>query len=66
MNQSKISQFNPTPVPNKPVYASLFDLIRSLSEKFENKLEDFLAENKLDESDKFLLFFKTNNFYRWQ
>lgn len=31
VNQSKISQFNPAPVPNKPVYASLFDLIRSLS-----------------------------------
>lgn len=31
VNQSKISQFNPTPVPNKPVFASLFDLIRSIS-----------------------------------
>ena len=31
VNQSKISAFNPAPVPNKPVYASLFDLIRSLS-----------------------------------
>jgi protein TIF31 len=31
LNQSKISQFNPAPVPNKPVYASLFDLIKSVS-----------------------------------
>ena len=34
VNQSKISAFNPAPVPNKSTYASLFDLIRTLSEKF--------------------------------
>lgn len=31
VNQSKISAFNPAPVPNKQVNVSLFDLIKSLS-----------------------------------
>lgn len=64
LNQSKISHFNPTPA-NRPTYPNLLDLIKSLSEKFQNRLEHFLSQNQLDDNDKFYLFFKINNHYRW-
>jgi hypothetical protein len=31
LNQSKISYFNPSPVPGKPIFVNLIDLIKSVS-----------------------------------
>jgi protein TIF31 len=36
LNQSKINNYNPTPVPGRPTYTSLLDLLSNCSERFSS------------------------------
>jgi len=55
INQSKINAYNPSPVPGKPIYTSLLDLLCACSERFYIAFAKLANPNEMSLLDKLLM-----------